>query len=113
MELLEILNKVLENNGYSKVLEITDDMDLKNDIGYDSFMLAELTVEIEEVYNIDIFKDSLVFTIGDIKYIDLVYVVTFSWNGTREEHAFDKEEVIIRIKILNGLNSSNSGVTLG
>jgi acyl carrier protein len=67
MELLEILNKVLENNGYSKVLEITDDMDLKNDIGYDSFMLAELTVEIEEVYNIDIFKDSLVFTIGDIK----------------------------------------------
>jgi acyl carrier protein len=42
-------------------------MNLKNDIGYDSFMLAELTVEIEEVYNIDIFKDSLVFTIGDIK----------------------------------------------
>jgi acyl carrier protein len=67
MELLEMVNKVLENNGYSKVLEITDDMNLKNDIGYDSFMLAELTVEIEEVYNIDIFKDSLVFTIGDIK----------------------------------------------
>jgi acyl carrier protein len=67
MELLEIVNKVLENNGYSKVLEITDNMNLKNDIGYDSFMLAELTVEIEEVYNIDIFKDSLVFTIGDIK----------------------------------------------
>jgi len=67
MELLEIINKVLESNGYSKVSEITDDMYLKNDIGYDSFMLAELTVEIEEVYNIDIFKDSLVFTIGDIK----------------------------------------------
>ena len=67
MELLEMVNKVLENNGYSKVLEITDNMNLKNDIGYDSFMLAELTVEIEEVYNIDIFKDSLVFTIGDIK----------------------------------------------
>jgi acyl carrier protein len=67
MQLLEIINKVLESNGYSKVSEITDDMNLKNDIGYDSFMLAELTVEIEEVYNIDIFKDSLVFTIGDIK----------------------------------------------
>lgn len=67
MQLLEIINKVLENNGYSKVSEITDNMNLKNDIGYDSFMLAELTVEIEEVYNIDIFKDSLVFTIGDIK----------------------------------------------
>ena len=58
MELLEIVNKVLENNGYSKVLEITDNMNLKNDIGYDSFMLAELTVEIEEVYNIDIFKST-------------------------------------------------------
>jgi acyl carrier protein len=67
MELLDIINKVLENNGYQTISELRDDMNLKNDIGYDSFMLAELTVEIEEVYNIDIFKDSLVFTVGDIK----------------------------------------------
>jgi acyl carrier protein len=67
MQLLEIINKVLDGNGYDTITEISDDMNLKNDIGFDSFMLAELTVEIEEVYNIDIFKDSLVFTIGDIK----------------------------------------------
>lgn len=67
MELLDIINKVLENNGYQTISELRDDMNLKNDIGYDSFMLAELTVEIEEIYNIDIFKDSLVFTVGDIK----------------------------------------------
>ncbi len=67
MQLLEIINKVLESNGYKTVSELNDDMNLKNDIGYDSFMLAELTVEIEEVYNVDIFKDSLVFTVGDIK----------------------------------------------
>ena len=67
MELLEIINKVLESNGHSTIIELNDDMNLKNDIGYDSFMLAELTVEIEEVYNVDIFKESLVFTIGDIK----------------------------------------------
>lgn len=67
MQLLEIINKVLDGNGYSTITQISDDMNLKNDIGFDSFMLAELTVEIEEVYNIDIFKDSLVFTIGDIK----------------------------------------------
>jgi len=67
MELLEIINKVLESNGHSTITELNDDMNLKNDIGYDSFMLAELTVEIEEVYNVDIFKESLVFTIGDIK----------------------------------------------
>jgi acyl carrier protein len=67
MELLEIINKVLESNGYQTISELNDDMNLKNDIGYDSFMLAELTVEIEEVYNVDIFKESLVFTVGDIK----------------------------------------------
>jgi acyl carrier protein len=67
MQLLEIINKVLDSNGYDTITKISDDMNLKNDIGFDSFMLAELTVEIEEVYNIDIFKDSLVFTIGDIK----------------------------------------------
>jgi acyl carrier protein len=67
MELLEIINKVLESNGHQTISELNDDMNLKNDIGYDSFMLAELTVEIEEVHNVDIFKDSLVFTVGDIK----------------------------------------------
>lgn len=67
MELLEVINKVLENNGYQTISELNDDMNLKNDIGFDSFMLAELTVEIEEASNIDIFKDSLVFTVGDIK----------------------------------------------
>ena len=67
MGILEIINKVLDSNGYDTITEISNDMNLKNDIGFDSFMLAELTVEIEEVYNVDIFKDTLVFTIGDIK----------------------------------------------
>jgi acyl carrier protein len=67
MKLLEIINKVLDSNGCDTMVDISDDMNLKNDIGFDSFMLAELTVEIEEVYNIDIFKDTLVFTVGDIK----------------------------------------------
>lgn len=67
MELLEIINKVLDSNGCDTLIDISDDMNLKNDIGFDSFMLAELTVEIDEIHNIDIFKDTLVFTVGDIK----------------------------------------------
>ena len=43
-------------------------------------------------------KTSGEFTVKGIKYIDLIYIVTFTWNGTLEEHAFDKEEVIIRVK---------------
>jgi acyl carrier protein len=45
---------------------ISDSINLKNDLGFDSFMLAELTVEIEEETGIDIFKDGMVFTISDI-----------------------------------------------
>ena len=38
------------------------------------------------------------YTIGKYTYIDLVYIVTFTWNGTLEEHAFDKEEIVIRLR---------------
>lgn len=38
------------------------------------------------------------YTIGKYTYIDLVYIVTFTWNGTLEEHAFDKEEIVVRLR---------------
>ena len=38
------------------------------------------------------------YTIGRYTYIDLVYIITFTWNGTLEEHAFDKEEIIVRLR---------------
>lgn len=41
------------------------------------------------------------YTIGKYTYIDLVYIVTFTWNGTLEEHAFDKEEIIVRLMKIN------------
>ncbi len=49
-------------------------------------------------------KTSGTFDVKGVTYCDLIYVITFSWNGTLEEHAFDKEEVTVRIKI-NGENS--------
>lgn len=64
--LLEIINRVLDSNDMDIVENIDNSMNLKNDLGFDSFMLAELTVEIEEETGIDIFADSIVNTIGDI-----------------------------------------------
>ena len=64
--LLKIINKVLDSNDMSPLIHITDSMNLKDDLGFDSFMLAELTIEIEEETGIDIFADSVVHTIGDI-----------------------------------------------
>ncbi len=37
-------------------------------------------------------------TASNRTYIDLVYIITWTWNGTIEEHAFDKEEIIIRLE---------------
>lgn len=65
--LLEIINRVLNSNDMDIVQSIDNSINLKNDLGFDSFMLAELTVEIEEETGIDIFADSIVNTIGDIK----------------------------------------------
>lgn len=64
--LLEVINRVLDSNDVAVVESINDSMNLKNDLGFDSFMLAELTVEIEEETGIDIFADGVVNTIGDI-----------------------------------------------
>ena len=40
--------------------------DLRGDIGFNSFDLAELTVRIENEFDIDIFEDGIVATVGDI-----------------------------------------------
>lgn len=65
--LLEVINRVLDSNEMDVVESINDSMNLKNELGFDSFMLAELTVEIEEEVGIDIFADGVVNTVGDIR----------------------------------------------
>lgn len=65
-KLLEIINTVLENRGKTKVTSISEACNLRNDIGFDSLDLAELTVRIEAELEVDIFEDGVVVTIGDI-----------------------------------------------
>lgn len=65
-KLLEIINTVLENRGKAKVSSITKVSHLRNDIGFDSLDLAELTVRIEVEFDIDIFENGVVVTVGDI-----------------------------------------------
>lgn len=66
-KLYEIVNEVLESNELDTQETFKDTDNLKNDLGMDSFNLAELTVMIEDEFGIDIFEGDLVFTIGDIK----------------------------------------------
>lgn len=65
-KILEIMNIVLENRTKEKLTSITPETHLRNDIGFDSLDLAELTVRIEAEYDIDIFEDGLINTIGEI-----------------------------------------------
>ena len=66
-KLYEIINEVLDDNHLNQFSNFDDSMNLKDDLGMDSFMLAELTVSIEDEFGVDIFKNDMVFTIGDIK----------------------------------------------
>jgi acyl carrier protein len=65
-KILEIMNTVLDNRTKEKLTSITTEMHLRNDIGFDSLDLAELTVRIEAEYDIDIFEDGIVNTVGEI-----------------------------------------------
>lgn len=66
-KLISILNTVIEDSGLDPLTAINDQMDLRSDIGFDSFNLAELTVHIEEEFGVDIFEDGIVNTVGEIK----------------------------------------------
>lgn len=66
-KLLEIVNVVRVNKGYKPLNSITNEQKLRDDLGFNSFDLAELTVRIEDVFDIDIFEDGIVSTYGEIK----------------------------------------------
>jgi acyl carrier protein len=64
--LLSIINTVLENRGKETLKGINENYSLKDDCGLDSLDLAELTVRIEAEYDVDIFEDGVVTTVGEI-----------------------------------------------
>ena len=64
--LLLIINTILENRGRVKLDAISTETDLRRDLGFDSFDLAEFTVRIEAEYDVDVFENGIVYTIGDI-----------------------------------------------
>jgi len=48
------------------VVTLNEGDKLRDDLGLTSFDLAELTVRIEDEFDIDIFEDGLVNTVGEI-----------------------------------------------
>lgn len=62
----DILNIILKNREKKELKELNYDTNLRDDIGLDSLDLAELTVRIEAEYEVDIFGEGIVNTVGDI-----------------------------------------------
>lgn len=65
-ELLNIVNTVRENKGVAPLTRITPEMRLREDLGFDSLDLAELTVRIDERYQVDVFAAGLLKTVGEV-----------------------------------------------
>ena len=64
--ILIIINEIRQAKGLVVLDSIVEDQTLRNDLELTSFDLAELTVKIEDEYDIDIFEDGLVNTVGEI-----------------------------------------------
>lgn len=65
-KLLEILNYVLKKNDKAILEELNANLSLRNDLNLDSLDLAELTVRIEDEFDVDIFEDGIIDSIGEI-----------------------------------------------
>ena len=65
-KLLEIVNIVLQNRGKRTLKTVSENSSLRDDLGLYSLDLAELTVRIEAEYDVDIFEDGVVTTVGEI-----------------------------------------------
>ena len=65
-EILAIINEIRASKGLEPVEALEANSRLREDLGLTSFDLAELTVKIEDEFDIDIFEDGLVTTVGEI-----------------------------------------------
>ena len=65
-KVLEVINDIRASKNMVAVVTLNEGDKLRDDLGLTSFDLAELTVRIEDEFDIDIFEDGLVNTVGEI-----------------------------------------------
>ncbi len=65
-KILQIINEIRASKDLTALAELHETDNLRQDLELTSFDLAELTVKIEDEFDIDIFEEGLVNTIGEI-----------------------------------------------
>ena len=61
-----IINEIRKAKNLAILEKLNVEDNLRNNLEFTSFDLAELTVKIEDEFDVDIFEDGLVNTIGEI-----------------------------------------------
>lgn len=65
-KVLEIVNMMRDAKGLEALKVLSGMERLREDIGFSSFDLAELTVRLEDEFGIDVFEDGLVVRVDEI-----------------------------------------------
>jgi acyl carrier protein len=65
-KILSIINLIRASKEMPELTAVSPNDNLRNDLGFSSFDLAELTVRIEDEFGIDIFENGLINTVGEI-----------------------------------------------
>ena len=65
-KVLDIINDIRLSKGMPALTKIEDTDSLREVLNFTSFDLAELTVKLEDIFDVDVFEDGLVTTIGEI-----------------------------------------------
>jgi len=65
-KVLNVINEIRAAKGLETLVELKEESRLREDLSLTSFDLAELTVKIEDEFDIDIFEEGIVNTIGEI-----------------------------------------------
>lgn len=65
-KVLSIINEIRKAKNLAILEKLNVEDNLRNNLEFTSFDLAELTVKIEDEFDVDIFEDGLVNTIGEI-----------------------------------------------
>ena len=65
--LLSVVNQVLANKRRPAIEALRPETRLREELGFDSLDLAELTVRLEEAFGVDIFAAGVVRTAGEIE----------------------------------------------
>lgn len=65
-DFLRLVNQVRAHKGLSRLERISAEARLREDLGFDSLDLAELTARIDAEFGVDVFAEGIVGTVGEI-----------------------------------------------